>query len=245
MSRIVICSQCGFQTEASKRFCPNCGAPIGAQVAPASPPSTKQVAASTLFSVLQDKKESNSQDTASAGSKPVTPKTKPRPSAGSSVAVRERKTRPTTFKQKPLGVAKPATTKRATTKAVLSKNIKSQLIGFLRELNKLDRNLEASAVVKRDGTLLASAHSSRAKPEMMATISSTLFGIAKDSIRAISGGKMRMVTITAKNIVLMLTHINEETILLLVTSPRSNLGLISHYSELVAQNISKFLAKLA
>ena len=128
--------------------------------------------------------------------------------------------------------------------AKLSPETKDQLIEFLRGLNKLDRNLEASAVVKRDGTILASAHSSRAKPEMMATICSTLYGIAQDSIRAISGGKMRLITLTAEHSVLMLTPINDDTILLLVTSPKSNIGLISHYSETVSQNIAKFLVKI-
>ncbi len=243
MSGIVICSQCGFQTEADKKFCPNCGAPIespGHQSYTHAPPSTKRVAASTLFSRLKEKKETspnNDVDASSASVKPV-------PTVKSVLSVSEKKLRPKTFKKKPLGVSQQTARKSTKTSAAITKPIKDQLIGFLRELNKLDRTLEASAVVKSDGTLLASAHSSRAKPEMMATISSTLYGIAKDSIRAISGGKMRMVTITAEHTVLMLTAINIDTMLLLVTSPKSNLGLISMYSELVGQNIDKFLSKM-
>ncbi|NVM55405.1 MAG: roadblock/LC7 domain-containing protein [Candidatus Helarchaeota archaeon] len=241
MNSIVICSQCGFQTESNKRFCPNCGAPIGPLGHTQIDTSVREVAASTLFSRLQDKKEQKSEARRRANSTATTYVSSPKPVA----AVTERKGRPTIFTKKPLGVAKPIKTRPSSKSVVLTKGMQNQLIQFLRGLNKLDRNLEASAVVKRDGTLLASAHSSRAKPEMMATISSTLYGIAKDSIRAISGGKMRMVSIMAEQSVLMLTKVNEDTILLIVTSPKSNIGLISMYSELIAQNISKFLSKIA
>ncbi|MHA1267506.1 MAG: roadblock/LC7 domain-containing protein [Candidatus Helarchaeota archaeon] len=241
MPEIVICSQCGFQTEADKRFCPNCGAPIDSSIHTHQTASPRQAAASTLFSRLKKKREGNSNNSTQEPVSSVN-------TIPTMQTILEDQKGDTTrrFQKKPLGVSR--STQRAKVTAPvspLSKDMKSQLIQFLRELNKLDRTLEASAVVRTDGTLLASAHSSRAKPEMMATISSTLYSIAKDSVHAISGGKMRMVTITAENSVLMLTGIDTNTVLILVTSPKSNLGLISMYSELVAQNIAKFLAKLA
>ncbi len=241
MSRIVICPMCGAQTEDDKRFCPVCGATLDTP----SPPShnhavanntPKTAAASTLFSRLQTKKEAEP-PTSAAATKPAA-RAKPTPSAKPAAS------RPKTFKTKPLGVARSQPAPSRAKQAAIPADIKEQLIEFLRGLNKLDRSLEASAVVRRDGSLLASAHSSRVKPEMMATISSTLFGIAADSIRAISGGPMRIVTITAQQVVLMLRPINEETILLLVTGANSNIGLISMRSEVVAQNIAKFLGKL-
>ncbi|TFG04209.1 MAG: hypothetical protein EU536_05020 [Promethearchaeota archaeon] len=241
MSGIVICSQCGFQTEADKRFCPNCGAPIEPARYTEVIPSTRQAAASALFSNLQAKKESNGDTTAEVQSTPAMPSQPIRKDP----PITDVKERPKTFVKKPLGVAKPQHQEAKAAPKLPSTQVKDQLIEFLKELNKLDRTLEASAVVRRDGTLLASAHSSRAKPEMMATISSTLYSIAIDSIRAISGGKMRMVTITAEQCVLMLTNVDKDTILILVTSPKSNLGLVSMYSELMAQNIAKFLAKLS
>ena len=158
------------------------------------------------------------------------------------MAVEKKAERPKTFSKKPLGVEKPEPSVSSQKQSPLSKAEKGQLIEFLRGMSRLDRFLEASAVVTRDGTLLASAHSTRAKPEMMSTISSALYGIGEDSIRAISGGKIRLVTIIAEQCVLMLSPINEDTILLLVTSPKSNLGLLHMQSELVAQNIAKFLA---
>ncbi len=241
MSGIVICPMCGAQTEATKKFCPVCGATItpssgGSFSSSATPNDTPKVdAASTLFSRLQDKKpveEPKHKDTAHSSHvhKPASP-------------AADKKERPKTFKTKPLGVAEPE--KMVTTGKTIdmTPEVKTHLIQFLGGLNKLDKNLEASAVVRRDGSLLASAHSSRVKPEMMATITSALFGIAQDSIRAISGGKMRIITINAEQVILMLRPINEETILLLVTGPNSNIGLITMKSELVAQNIAAFLAK--
>ncbi len=251
MTHIVICSMCGAQTEADKKFCPACGAPIKPSHASTAPKGSarnppvdrateKNVptgsARNTLVDRLQDKKDMQKDQ--------PNPLEQSEPEPEPTVTVPERKERPKTFTTKPLGVAKPAS--QPTVKGVtLNNEIQEQLIEFLRGLNRLDRNLEASAVVRRDGSLLASAHSSRVKPNMMATICSTLFGIAEDSIRAISGGKMRIITITAQTSVLMLKPINEDTILLLVTSPNSNIGLISMNSELVAQNIADFLAKLA
>ncbi|MHA1359848.1 MAG: zinc-ribbon domain-containing protein [Candidatus Helarchaeota archaeon] len=241
MSRIIICPMCGAQVEADKRFCPVCGATLGTPSSiihqhSAADNTPKMEAASTLFSRLQNKKEIVAPNPRSA-SQSVPPANHP-------VTPTHVTERPRSFKTKPLGVARSQPAPSRAKRTILSPDIKAQLIEFLRGLNKLDRSLEASAVVKRDGSLLASAHSSRVKPEMMATISSTLFGIAADSIRAISGGMMRIVTITAQQVVLMLRPINEDTILLLVTGANSNIGLISMKSELVAQNIANFLAKL-
>lgn len=261
MVNIIICSQCGTQTEAHKKFCPNCGAPISNVQAPStkaaahatqsnsrSRPTASKVpvsnvqasatdAASTLFTTLQQRKQETNSETVAES------KTASTPEPGATVQKKE--ARPKTFAKRPLGVAKPETAASTKKQSTLSKEEKTQLIEFLRGLNRLDRFLEASAVVKKDGTLLASAHSTRAKPEMMSTISSTLFGIAEDSIRAISGGKMRIVTIIAEQCVLMLSPINEDTCLLLITSPKSNLGLLLTQSEFVSQNIAKFLAAFA
>ncbi len=239
MSGIVICPMCGAQTEANKKFCPICGAPLN-NVSPSGLNSTSASstsnAASTLFSRLQNKKKAEPNKHSSVSSTPS--------SSSAAVQIVERKERPKVFKQKPLGIATPHETTSRAKPSGLTADVQAQLIEFLRGLNRLDKNLEASAVVRRDGSLLASAHSSRVKPEMMATITSTLFGIAEDSVRAISGGKMRIVTITAQQITLMLRPINDETILLLATGPNSNIGLITMKSELVAQNIANFLLKL-
>ncbi|MFX1294440.1 MAG: roadblock/LC7 domain-containing protein [Promethearchaeota archaeon] len=240
MTSIVICPMCGAQTEADKKFCPICGATLDkdsihiyhSMVAN----DEKTEAASTLLTRLKNKK--------------INKKGKQKPSVKSETALKstlesdKTRVRPKTFKTKPLGVAKPRETAPHVKGTVIPQDIKTQLIRFLGGLNKLDRSLEASAVVRRDGSLLASAHSTRVKPEMMATITSTLYGIAEDCIRAISGGEMNIVTIKAQNVVLMLRPINEETILLLVTSQNSNIGLISMKSELVAQNIAGLLLKL-
>lgn len=248
MSGIIICSQCGTQAESHKKFCPNCGAALttpsshnphrpaakasGSNVQASAPSSG--AAASALVTALQQKK----QDPSANGNGDV----KTAVASTSVIAVEKKTERPKTFAKKPLGVAKPGAPPAKVKQAEISKEERAQLIEFLRGLNRLDRFLEASAVVKKDGSLLASAHSTRAKPEMMTTISSTLFSISEDSIRAISGGKIRSVSIMAETCVLMLSPINEDTILLLVTSPKSNLGLLSMQSEVVSQNIAKLLA---
>jgi len=248
MSGIIICSQCGTQAESHKKFCPNCGAALASSSSPNPRPQAAKAsgssahtsapsptaAGSALFTALQQKK----QDPSTNGNGAV----KTAASSPSVVAVEKKAERPKTFAKKPLGVAKPETPSPKVKHAEISKEEQAQLIEFLRGLNRLDRFLEASAVVKKDGTLLASAHSTRAKPEMMTTISSTLFSISEDSIRAISGSKIRAVTIMAETCVLMLCPINDDTILLLVTSPKSNLGLLSMQSEMVSQNIAKLLA---
>lgn len=248
MSGIIICSQCGTQAESHKKFCPNCGAALtphssshahpqaarsSGSNAQASVPSSG-AAGSALFTALQQKK----QDPSANGNGDV----KTEGSSTSVVTVEKKTERPKTFAKKPLGVAKPEAPTSKVKHAEISQEERAQLIEFLRGLNRLDRFLEASAVVKKDGSLLASAHSTRAKPEMMTTITSTLFSISEDSIRAISGGKIRSVTVMAETCVLMLCPINEDTILLLVTSPKSNLGLLSMQSEVVSQNIAKLLA---
>ena len=49
---------------------------------------------------------------------------------------------------------------------------------------------------------------------------------------------------TANNVLVMLSWVNSDTILILITSPKSQVGLISMYSQLVSQKIAKLLETL-
>jgi len=144
-------------------------------------------------------------------------------------------------KPKKVKTSQPRTT-RVVKQTIVDQKLKLRLLEHLKELNKLDRTLEASAIIRyRDHTVLAAATSTRTSENLMVTITSTIFDICQDSIKALGGGKIRILNITAENVTLLLSPIDDGTVLIVVTNPKSNVGLISMYMELTCDKIREIL----
>ncbi|MHA1376993.1 MAG: zinc-ribbon domain-containing protein [Candidatus Helarchaeota archaeon] len=239
---IIICDQCGAQSEPDMRFCTNCGASltknpintnptqtnsvISTQTHSTNKPTPPKQAGTLLFQRLSSKNASQPLD---ATSKNVTKKVK-NPQNVASVVKTSQIKKPT------------PRSPRVIKKTVVDEKLKLKLLEHLKELNKLDRTLEASAIVRyRDHTVLAAATSSRTSENLMVTITSTIFDICQDSIKALGGGKIRILNITADNITLLLSPVNDETVLIVVTNPKSNVGLIAMYMELACDKVNALL----
>ncbi|MBD3229382.1 MAG: zinc-ribbon domain-containing protein [Candidatus Lokiarchaeota archaeon] len=255
---VVICSQCGSQAEDDMRFCPVCGAPLitgsrsrntprtntrtnNREGTPThihssggnnpNPRSSGEVSPPSLFETLTKAKSKKKNKRKSQNS-----------GAPTSTNSTEQEVTETEISERPSPPPRSKIRRERESKRVkLSSDKKEKLRELLKELNKLDKLMEASAVLRRDGTILTAAVSNRYGEKMMSMVAMNIFDIASDSIKALSGGSLKLLTMYANNALVVLSYINTKTVLILITSPKSQVGLISMYSQLVGQKIDKLL----
>lgn len=123
----------------------------------------------------------------------------------------------------------------------------SSMNEILKELLKLDLHIEASAIIKRDGTILASAISSRISDSLFATIGQSLSLIGMDIIESLSAGKLLNISIRGTNGVLDLAPIDAKTtqfndmILVILSNPKVKSGIIHFAANIVKKQVKEYL----
>lgn len=123
----------------------------------------------------------------------------------------------------------------------------SSMNEILKELLKLDLHIEASAIIRRDGTILASAISSRMSDSLFATIGQNLSMIGSDIIEGLSAGKLTNISIRGTEGVLDLAPIIAESdvgndmILIIFSSPRVKSGIINFAANIVKKQVKEYL----
>jgi len=123
----------------------------------------------------------------------------------------------------------------------------SSMNEILKDLLKLDLHIEASAIIKKDGTILASAISSRISDSLFATIGQNLSMIGNDIIEGLSAGTLMNISIRGSNGVLDLAPIGaketlgDEMILIILSHPRVKSGIIHFAVSIVRKQVSQYL----
>lgn len=123
----------------------------------------------------------------------------------------------------------------------------SSMNEILKELLRLDLHIEASAIIKRDGTILASAISSRISDSLFATIGQSLSLIGMDIIESLSAGKLLNISIRGTNGVLDLAPIDaketqfNDMILVILSNPRVKSGIIHFAANIVKKQVKDYL----
>ena len=123
----------------------------------------------------------------------------------------------------------------------------SSMSEILKDLLRLDLHIEASAIIKKDGTILASAISSRISDSLFATIGQNLSMIGDDIIEGLSAGTLMNISIRGTNGVLDLAPIgSKETlgndmILIILSHPKVKSGIIHFAVSIVKKQVSQYL----
>lgn len=118
---------------------------------------------------------------------------------------------------------------------------------ILKELLKLDLHIEASAIIKKDGTILASAISSRISDSLFATIGQNLSMIGSDIIEGLSAGKLTNISVRGTKGILDLAPIDiqsslgKEMILIILSNPRVKSGIINFAANIVKKQVKEYL----
>jgi len=123
----------------------------------------------------------------------------------------------------------------------------SSMTEILKDLLKLDLHIEASAVIKKDGTILASAISSRISDSLFATIGQNLSMIGNDIVNGLSAGTLLNISIRGTDGVLDLAPIGskktlgDDMILIIFSHPRVKSGIIHFAVSMVKKQINQYL----
>lgn len=118
---------------------------------------------------------------------------------------------------------------------------------ILERLLKLDLHIEASAIIKKEGTILASAVSNRISNSLFATIGMNLSMIGKDIIDGLNAGKLKSISIRGTDGVLDLAPVDTEDpnmkgmILIIFSHPKIKSGIISMAVSIIRKQIIDFL----
>jgi len=109
----------------------------------------------------------------------------------------------------------------------------SSMNEILKDLLKLDLHIEASAIIKKDGTILASALSSRISDSLFATIAANLSMIGTDIIEGLSAGTLQNISLRGTDGVLDLAPISfkklperDDMLLIIFSHPKIKSGII-------------------
>lgn len=123
----------------------------------------------------------------------------------------------------------------------------SSMTEILKALLKLDLHIEASAIIKNDGTILASAISSRISDSLFATIGQNLSMIGNDIINGLSAGILLNISIRGTEGVLDLAPIGskktfgDDMILIILSHPRVKSGIIHFAVSIVKKQVKQYL----
>ncbi|MGV9200355.1 MAG: hypothetical protein ACOC4M_16230, partial [Promethearchaeia archaeon] len=118
---------------------------------------------------------------------------------------------------------------------------------ILKKLFKIDLNIEASAIVKEDGTILASAISNRVSDTLFATIGQTLSMIGADIVEGLSAGQLKTISLKGTKGILDLAPINSRfkmtngMFLILFSKPRVKSGVINIAVNSAKKQIKEYL----
>ncbi|MFX1379537.1 MAG: roadblock/LC7 domain-containing protein [Promethearchaeota archaeon] len=122
----------------------------------------------------------------------------------------------------------------------------SSMNEILKRLISIDLNIEASAIIKTDGTILASAISSRISDSLFATIAMNLSMMGSDIIEGLDAGKLKSICVRGSEGILDLAPIDKENpiakdmILVILSHPKTKSGIISFAVNIVKKQLKEY-----
>ncbi|MDY6964935.1 MAG: roadblock/LC7 domain-containing protein [Halobacteriota archaeon] len=102
-------------------------------------------------------------------------------------------------------------------------------------------NVEASAVVSRDGLLMASDIPSGVQAETFAAMNATMMGAAETAISELQKGIPDRVIIESKEAKVIVTGAGPKALLIVMTTPDAGLGLILVEMNKIAEKLIEVL----
>ncbi|MFX0020847.1 MAG: roadblock/LC7 domain-containing protein [Candidatus Hermodarchaeota archaeon] len=184
---------------------------------------------------------------------PISPK--PLETTDSNVAALKQKalekdmTKVLSFLSKKISVKKLEIPESKSTEEIKDKEVipPSSMNDILKQLIRLDLNIEASAIIKTDGTILASAISGRISDSLFATIGVNLSMMGSDIIEGLDAGKLRSISVRGSEGILDLAPIDKDNpsvkdmILVILSHPKTKSGIISFAVNIVKKQLKEYL----
>jgi predicted regulator of Ras-like GTPase activity (Roadblock/LC7/MglB family) len=124
---------------------------------------------------------------------------------------------------------------------VNKENIDKQVRPILRELNGKSNDMEASAVITRDGLSIASVMGEGVDPDRLGAMCAALLGLADTTAKELERGELKQVLLHGSKGVLLLVHIGTTHVLALAAKPNINLGMVLLEARKTAQKLTNII----
>ena len=105
-------------------------------------------------------------------------------------------------------------------------NIDKVIRPILRTLNGKSPEMEASALMSRDGLSIASVLGDGVDPDRLGAMCAALLGLADRTADELARGELKLVLLHGSKGVLLLVHVGSTHVLALAAKPGINLGMV-------------------
>jgi len=113
----------------------------------------------------------------------------------------------------------------------------SVLNPILNRLNSISKDIEASAVMTRDGLTLASRIRDDVNQDRLGAMCASLLSLSDKTAKELSRGNLKQVLIEGDQGCILIVHIGKRAVLAVVSKPSSNLGMVFLEARKVAREI--------
>lgn len=104
--------------------------------------------------------------------------------------------------------------------------VSAVISGALKMLNQRSPEIEASALVTRDGLVVASALSAGVEAERVAAMCAALLGLADTAAHELDRGNLKLVLLHGEKGVLLLVHVGSQYVLTVSATTEIKLGAV-------------------
>ncbi|MBS7287851.1 MAG: roadblock/LC7 domain-containing protein [Candidatus Freyarchaeota archaeon] len=120
------------------------------------------------------------------------------------------------------------------------KALKEKLASALEEMEASDPDIEASAVIRKDGLVLASAIK-HGDENLIAAMGAALYNIGARAVKEITMGNLQQIVVSGKAGTIIIVGVDDKHLLTAVTRPDANMGLIITELATTREKLSKAL----
>lgn len=121
--------------------------------------------------------------------------------------------------------------------SIVQQKIESTLKPILTRLNSVSNDIEASAVMTRDGLTLASVIRDDVDPDRLGAMCASLLSLGAKTSKELRRGNLKQVLIEGEAGWVLIVHIGKRAVLAVVSKPTSKLGMVFVEARKIAQEI--------
>lgn len=125
----------------------------------------------------------------------------------------------------------------AIAKDMQTQTVATALKPILSRLNSISKEIEASAVMTRDGLTLASKIRDDVNQDRLGAMCASLLSLSDKTAKELSRGNLKQVLIEGDQGCVLIVHIGARAVLAVVSKPSSNLGMVFVEARKVAKDI--------
>ncbi|MEM1884366.1 MAG: roadblock/LC7 domain-containing protein [Candidatus Jordarchaeales archaeon] len=108
----------------------------------------------------------------------------------------------------------------------MSKRWREELEKILKEMEASDPDVEASAIVRTDGLVMASALPKSADEGLIAAMSAAILNIGSRALSELAKGELEKIIVSGNKGDITIIGVGKEAVLSAITRPGANIGLL-------------------